>query len=177
MGIIQNAMQEQGAMPPEQPPAGAPMPEQPPAQGGASGGLPPDQAEETYKRLGQAAMKTIYTKPESEEIVKMLEAGKDNPPQAVAQAAMAVIARLQANIKGIDPKLAFAVAAPIVVFLLEMAGAAKIFETDIDMIHDSLEELSKLTGGQTATGPAPGEQPGVVPRETAMPQEQQMMGA
>ena len=154
MAIIQDAMQDPGAMTPGQMPEA--MPPQPTDAGAAPGGSA-DQGEAIYRRLGLAAMKVMYTKPESDELMNMLEAGKDNPVQTVAQAAMAVIARLERSIDGIDPQLAYSVAAPIVVFLLEMADRAGIFETDMDMIPAALEELATMTGGQAApAAPAPG---------------------
>lgn len=139
---------------------------------------PQNKDEETYKRLGLAAMKVIYSKPESDHVLEILKAGKDRPADAVAQAAFAVIKRLQVMIKGIDPKLAFSVAPPLVALIFEMGMAAEIFteeafQEDADpqkLIGESLLIMAELERGAQPQGA-----PQAMPQEQPMPQ--QPMGA
>lgn len=140
---------------------------------------PQNKDEETYKRLGLAMMKVIYSKPESDHVLEILKAGKDRPADAVAQAAFAVIKRLQVMIKGIDPKLAFSVAPPLVALIFEMGMAAEIFTEeafpqDADpqkLIGESLSIMAELERGAQPQGQAPQ----AMPQEQPMPQ--QPMGA
>lgn len=148
MGLIDSAM-TQGATPAEQSQAETPAP----------GGMSPEQAQETHLKLGQAAMRIVYTNPESDHLVSILKAGKDNPVMALAQATMAVIGRMQKEIKGIDPNQAYSVAATIVVFLLEIGVTAKVLEVGPEIIPDVMDELAKMHGEQepVPTGMPPGQ--------------------
>lgn len=153
----------------------AQQPEQPVEQPtGQPTAQPQNKDEETYKRLGLASMKLIYTKPESDHILEILQAGKDRPADAVAQAAFAVIKRLQVMIKGIDTNLAFSVAPPLVALIFEMGMAAEIFTEDAfpkdadpqKLIGETLSIMAKLERGAQPQGAPQGQQ--------AMPQQQPM---
>ena len=116
----------------------------------------PSKDEETFRRLGMAAMKIIYSKPESDHIVEILKSGADNPPRAVAQATFVVISRIQNDTKGIDPRLAYSVAAPVIALIFELGESAGVFDeksfpedTDADkLIGAALTELAALTKTQ-----------------------------
>lgn len=143
-------------------------------------GQPQNKDEETYKRLGLAMMTVIYTKPESDHVLKILQAGKDRPADAVAQAAFAVIKRLQVMIKGIDPKLAFSVAPPLVALIFEMGMTAEIFTEDTfpkdadpqKLIGESLSIMAELERGaqpqgqQGAQAMPPQGQPQAMPQQS-----------
>lgn len=120
----------------------------------------PGQAEDIHRRLGLAAMKIVYTVPESDHLLEILKNGKDDPATAVAYAAMAVLGRLKREVKGINPDLVYSVAPAVVVFLLEIGGAAKVFEPSVDMIKEALLKLSEITKQQDgAQQSMPAEQP------------------
>lgn len=120
-------------------------------------------AEETYKRLGQAVMKVVYAKPTSDQLLEILKTGADNPPNAVAQAAMAVLGRLEAEVQGIEPKLVYSVAPIAVVELLGLGKAARLFEPTTAMIGEALKVLAEMTKEQAPQEDA-----------TQMPQPQPM---
>lgn len=127
MGIINRQSQQ---------PAGG----QQPGQGG--------QAEQVYKRIGLAAIKLIFSNPDSDHLLNILRRGAESPAHAVAVAAMSVISRLQREIKGIDPKLAFSVAPSVVVFLLQLGDAAGVFQASVPLIQESISALSNLAKDQ-----------------------------
>lgn len=156
-------------------PQGAPpsmQPGMPPGPAGTPETPAPDKsrAEEVHKRLGLVAMKIIYDKATSASLIEHMRAGQENPPQAVAQAAMEVLSKMRRDVQGVNPDMAFAVSASVVVFLLELAVMAKLFPADLQMIKDSLSALAELT--KQGGAPAPEATPEAAPPEapTGAPQ-------
>lgn len=174
-------------------PAAQPQPTAAPAPAGAppgapepAGGIPQDKAQETHLRLGQAAAKLIFTKPTSDNLLSILKDGAESPPHAVAVAAMAVLSRMQNEVKGIDPKLVFSVAPAVIVFLLELGDAAGVIQASVPLIQESLGALANLAQnqGQAGQGAQPGpEDVGSAPSagapagSTPGPAQPQPMGA
>lgn len=157
-------------MPQGQPPVPA---EQPQAQ----------QADpkEINKKLGLAAMQIVYDEQGSAKLVEQMKAGAADPIKAVAQAALAVLDRLQKSVKSVDPKAAYAVAPLVVLILLELADAAKLFKADVGMVPEVLKALgSMVPEGQPAeqtapTQAAPAQQPGGIINAAARPGMQPAM--
>lgn len=147
-----NAMPPQEERPLEQEPAPpvAAAPEKP----GAAPAQDP-KALETYRRLGLAAMKVIYDRATSAQLVEMMRAGADNPAEAIAQAAQTVLSQMMERVQGIDPKTVYAVAPAVVAFLMELAQAAKVFEASPEILQQALQML----GQQASQAPAQPEQP------------------
>lgn len=108
------------------------------------------KAVETFRKLGLAAMKVIYDKTKSAQLVEMMKAGADNPPEVVAQAAVTVLSILQEGAKGIDPKLVYSVTPAVVFFLLEMAGAAKLFKPSPEIMQAAVQMVGEQVKGQAA---------------------------
>lgn len=136
---------------------------------------PKGKDEETYRRLGLAAMKVIYSKPESDHVLAILEDGKDQPENAVAQAVLAVIRRIQNDMQGIDKKLAFAIAPALIMLIFELGFKAEIFTDEMfgdsdpqETIGEVLAILAQLTKEQ------PQEMPQTVPQGMPQGQPQQM---
>ena len=121
-------------------------------------GAPKDKATETYRRLVLAAMKVIYAKEVTDNLVEMMRAGAENPAEGVAQAASAVLSQLVERVKGLDPKAVYAVTPPVVIFLMELAGAAKLFKETPEIMQQAIQMVGAQVGGQQQEQ-APAEQP------------------
>lgn len=145
--------------------------------------MTPEKAQETHLRLGQAAARLVFTKPDSDHLLSILKEGAESPAHAVAVAAMAVLSRMQGQVKGIDPKLVFSVAPAVVVFLLELGSAAKVIEASVPLIQESLAALAALAKdpegqpGQGAQPDAGAAQPDAVAEVPAGDAQPQPMGA
>lgn len=137
MGLIDNAMPGQLVA--------APTPAPEPAATPATVAKAPADSNVIYKKLGLAAMAIIYDKNMSQRLVEMMKTGKDDPATVVAHAAMTILGRMKQSVKGIDPKTVFSVAPMVVVLLLELGIAAKLFKDDPEMIKAALDKLATLT--------------------------------
>lgn len=111
-------------------------------QGQPKGGQPGVKEAEVYQRLVVAAMKLIYEKETTKNLVEMMR-GEEDPVQALASAAMAVIGRLQEGAKGIPPNFVFSTTATIVTFLAEIGGAAKLFKPSAGMVKQATQAVEK----------------------------------
>ena len=154
---------------------GQPAPAQPAAGAQPDAQQKDPRAAETHRKLGLAAMKIIYDKNTSKQLVEMMKAGADNPAQVVAQAASVVLGQMQEKVQGIEPKLVYTVTPAVVVFLMELAGAAKIFTPDMKIAQAAIQMV-----GEQASGPQQEQaQPAAPPQGMVGKQIQQpgMMGA
>ena len=133
---------EQEIMPPQDKPIG------PEAMPQGEQAAPKDKATETYRRLVLAAMKVIYTKEVSDGLVEIMRTGAEMPAEAVAQAASTVLGKLAEGVKGLDPKAVYAVTPPVVVFLMELAGAAKLFKPTPEIMQRAIQLIGEQVGGQ-----------------------------
>lgn len=142
------------------------QPNQQPDQANQQVSQPQSKDEETYRRLGLAAMKVIYSKPESDNVLAILSDGKDMPENAVAQATLAVIRRLQNDMKGaVDKNMAFSVAPVLIMLIFELGFKAEIFTEKSfkedagpqEIIGEVLSILAQLTEEQ----PQPNQQASV----------------
>ena len=141
-----------------QTPAQAPALAQPsPAQA-----KPDSQAKAILRGFVIAAMKIVYDKETSQQLIAMMKAGADNPPQAVAKAAQMVLGLMQGEVKGINPELVYTSAMQVVLFLFELASISKTFEGDMKMVQQAIQILSQQKQSEPAQ---PTEQPVAQPAQ------------
>ena len=163
MDVNQDQSQAMGqAQSPIAPPAATPAPAPPAAQDqGQQQGQPDPKAMEGVQRLGIAASKIIYDKQTSKALIDMMSKIND-PPTAAATAGMVVMRKMQDSISGVNPKVVFAVAPAVVVFLLELGEAAGLWEgAGTDEVSAAIQKIGQFAdqgdseeSGEAQQGPA-----------------------
>ena len=105
---------------------------------------------ETYRRLVLAAMKLIYTKEITNNLMELMRASTENPVEGVAQAVSTVMGLLSEKTKGLNPKAVYAVTPPVSVFVMELGGSAKLFKPSPEMLQQVIQMVGKQAVGQQA---------------------------
>lgn len=119
-------------------------------------GAPVDpNAQQATRSLGLAMMKRLYDKKITPELLNVIR-GSEDPVAGVAQAAMMVVDGLDQSqqAKSLPPKSMMAIATAAVVFLFELADAAKILQSNPAMIQKAQAMLQQKMGGQQQAAPA-----------------------
>ncbi len=119
---------------------------------------PNDKATETYRRMVLAAMKVLYTKEVTAQLVELMRSGAENPAEGVAQAASTVLGILSEKVNGIDPKAVYAVTPPVVMLLMELAGVAKLFEPTPEILQQAIQMVGAQAGQAAPAQEQPQEQ-------------------
>lgn len=142
---------------------------QPAAQGGGT---------VVFQRLVQAVGKVVYGASTRGPLLQMIQAAGD-PVQGVAQAALTVVGQLGEQMKGSNPRAAYAAAPVAALMLLEVAEAASLVKFDKALLPQVVEAMQAIAqkregGGQAAPAaqepeapaePAPAEPPAEVPAQ------------
>jgi hypothetical protein len=130
---------------------------QPPAQGmrPQAGAVDPN-AQQATRALGLSMMKRLYDKKITPELLNIIRNSED-PVAGVAQAAMMVVDGLDQSqqAKSLPPKSMVSIATAAVVFLFELADAAKIVQSNPSMIQKAQAMLQQKMSGQQQAAPAP----------------------
>ncbi len=91
--------------------------------------LPP-QIVAAYKRVGLAAMKTVYDPQISQQIVAMIS----EDPQSIADAVLMVIDQLGEKMpQGVPPQFAYSVGPAVIAFIIELGEAAGKFKASPEL--------------------------------------------
>lgn len=126
------------------------------------------QEQEAYDRVVAAGMKVMYDKNLHAKIMQMLQAGADNPPQALAQVVALIITQLGAKAKGqIPPGVILPAAEELMALAAEDAQKAGFFKADDELIKQGMVLVIKQLTQQ-----GQGQQP---QQPQAQPQQQQPM--
>lgn len=142
----------QGGQPPgDMPPEGAPPPERgamPPEQGAQQtefGEPATPEEQQSYDQVVMAASQVLYSDQTNPRVLKMLEAGADNPAQAIADVATMVIVQLDEQSGGTIPEVVIIpAAAEIAELVAELAQKRGIFEVN-DQVMGQAGQLLLLS--------------------------------
>jgi hypothetical protein len=148
MALIQDAMQEQA---PEQQPQQPQQPAQPdqPAMNDQGGG-----EQDAYSKTVIAGMKILYSPETSDGIVKMLQAGADDPAKALANTVSTIITQLDEKAKGAIPEgVILPASAELLGLTAELADKAGAFTADKNTITQAMQNLVKNLGDHYGMNP------------------------
>lgn len=131
------------------------------------------QEDSPLRRIAMVAAKIVYAKPVADSLMQAVESA-ENPALGLAQAAMMVMREMQGKVKGLDPRVVFAVAPLVIGMIGELAAAAKLLEPSPEILSAALEAVKGELGGgqqeqpQATQGPQGQPPQGFVNAEMAM---------
>jgi len=124
-----------------------------PAAAGGDPNAPTPEEQQAYDGVVMAASEVMYGEM-SAEIIKMLEMGKENPPQAIAQAAVTVLVQLDEQSGGSIPETVIVPAAvEIAELMAELADSKGLFPVDEDIIQVAGQYLIELISEEYGVSP------------------------
>ena len=82
-----------------------------------------------YKRVGLAAMKTVYDPQISQQIVAMIS----EDPQSIADAVLMVLDQLGGKMQGIPQSFVYSVGPAVIAFIIELGEAAGKFKASPEL--------------------------------------------
>ncbi len=142
MGIIDEQIPAPGAAAPMETPA--------PTDSNA----PPPEAQQSYDQLMTAALEVMYGDQTSDGVVKQLQAGAKNPPEALATGAMTILTTLDDQSKGTVPTDILApVGEEVVEQLGEIASTAGLFPVEQGTFDQAALLLAEKLGSEYGGGP------------------------
>jgi hypothetical protein len=102
-------------------------------------------SQDSYERVIHAAMKIIYSDEASETLIKMLKSQSKNPGAALAMVAHQIIAQLDEKMGGaMEEDIIVPASEEILVLVMELAEAAKLFPIDENVQRQAEDELVRL---------------------------------
>jgi hypothetical protein len=101
---------------------------------------------DAYRRLGLAAMKIVYDKAISRQLIDMM--GQSEPPQSIADAALVVLGQLKEKAQGIEPAFVYSVGPAVISFIAELGEAAGLFKRSPEMLKQVAMLISQKLKAQ-----------------------------
>lgn len=117
--------------------------------------------DEKIPRLVLAAMKVVYDKTMTPQLLQMLSSGE--PAQSLAQAVISVVSGLKQQAKGIDPNEVNRLVPAVMKMLTELAEAANLFKADRNVLKQAMDLVAQQMGGKAAPA-QPAAQPAAQPQ-------------
>ena len=161
MPVDPNAMPPQGMAAPVDPNAMPPQGMAAPgavegqAAPGVEGEAPTGAEQESYDKILMATSKILYDKKTNGSIMQVLEAGKADPPQAVAQVVAMILQQLDEKSGGsLDVSLFLPVSAEMAEMVGELGQEAGMFEYTEAEHSVTLQHVVKILGEQYGADPA-----------------------